>query len=238
MSLRLAMTFREIFERFASRYLPGNQSDAALLRYQSLARAIEAKPDSPVRLDENCDHLAFVCCGATKLVAHASGGREQIVAFHFPDELVVVPARAEHAYTLSSVKGSELLVFDYQELLDLARNDPLVLRMLLDCSRKSLIRCRNKSLALGRKTAAERVASFLAGMAVRIGMPEDDCVFLDLPMSRRDIADSLGLTVETISRQITQLRSLDIVSTVGKSGVRIDDLRGLEARAGYLIASG
>jgi CRP/FNR family transcriptional regulator len=107
--------------------------------------------------------------------------------------------------------------------------------MLLDCARKSLGRCRDKSLALGRKTAPERLAGFLVGMAVRIGAPQDDITFLDLPMSRRDIADSLGLTIETVSRQFTLLREQKIIETVGKSGVRIRDLLALEARAGYLI---
>ena len=158
-----------------------------------------------------------------------------MVAFHFPDELIAVPARAEHSYTLYTVSPSELLVFDYADFADLARGEPAVLRMLLDCARKSLGRCRDKSLALGRKTAPERLAGFLVGMAVRIGAPQDDITFLDLPMSRRDIADSLGLTIETVSRQFTLLREQKIIETVGKSGVRIRDLLALEARAGYLI---
>lgn len=231
------MTFPEIFERFAARYLPPALTDAALLRYQALGRAIQSGPDAAVGLDENCDYIVFVCSGATKLVAHASAGRDQIVAFHFPDELVVVPARAEHSYTLNSVKRSELLAFNLADFTDLARSDPAVLRMLLDCTRKSLGRCRDKSLALGRKTAIERVAGFLAGMAIRLGMPSDGDTFIDLPMSRRDIGDSLGLTIETVSRQFTQLRRLGIIETAGKSGVRIRDLRSLEAGAGYLTGT-
>lgn len=229
------MTFPELFERFASRLLPANQSDAAMLRFQSLARAYCYDRETQVRLDENRDHLVFVCSGATKLVAHASGGREQIVAFHFPDELVAVPARAEHNYTLASVRHCQLLVFDYDDFTDLARCEPAVLRTLLECARKSLGRCRDKSLALGRKTATERLAGFLVGMAVRIGTSQEDVVLLDLPMSRRDIADSLGLTIETVSRQFTYLREMGVLATVGKSGVRIADMRTLEARAGYLI---
>jgi len=228
------MTFPELFERFASRHLPASLTDAAILRYQALGRAIEAGPDASVGLDENTDYLVFVGRGATKLVAHASAGRDQIVAFHFPDELVVVPARAEHSYTLNSIRRSDLLAFNFADFADLARSDPAVLRMLLDCARKSLGRCRDKSLALGRKTAIERVAGFLASMAVRLGTPQDDVTYIDLPMSRRDIGDSLGLTIETVSRQFTLLRRLGVIETVGKSGVRIRDLRALEAGAGYL----
>jgi len=229
------MTFPDLFDRFAARYLPVSLSDAAILRFKALGRAVITSREMPVSLDENADFLVYVGTGATKLVAHASLGRDQVVAFHLPDELVAVPARAEHAYTLSTVQPSELLVFDHADFTDLARGDPAVLRILLDCTRKSLGRCRDKSLALGRKTAPERLAGFLVGMAVRIGVPQDDDTFVNLPMSRRDIADSLGLTIETVSRQFTLLRQQKVIETVGKSGVRVPDMAALESRAGYLI---
>lgn len=229
------MTFSEQFERFAMRLLPATMSDAAQLRFQSLGRNLNCERDQSAALDMHGDHLVFVASGATKLVAHASAGRDQVLAFHFPDELVVVPARAEHSYTLRCVRDSDLLVFDYASYADLARSEPAALRNLLECARKSLARSREKSLALGRKTATERVACFLISMAVRIGTPQDGITAINLPMSRRDIADSLGLTIETVSRQFTILREQAIIETVGKSGVRIHDLRSLEARAGYLI---
>ncbi|MCA0909104.1 helix-turn-helix domain-containing protein [Qipengyuania gaetbuli] len=228
------MTFAEQFDRFAQLHLPAHLGDDAILRFRSLARPVDAARDVALGLDEGSDHLVFVSSGAIKLVAHASAGRNQVVAFHFPDELVVVPARAEHSYTLSTLRKSDLLVFDYASFADLARGDPAVLRSLLDTARRSLSRSREKSLTLGRKTATERLASFLVGMAHRIGVEREGLTFIDLPMSRRDIADSLGLTIETVSRQFTILRDLGIVRTVGKSGVQLVDLRALEARAGYL----
>ena len=228
------LTFPEQFERFARINLPANLSDAAILRFQALGRAAAVGREEALALNLHADHLVFVCSGATKLVAHASDRRDQVVGFHFPDELVVVPARAEHSYTLEAVRPSELLVFDYREFTELARSDPAVLRSLLECARGSLSRSREKSLALGRKTATERLAGFLVAMAVRIGSIRDGTLSIDLPMSRRDIADSLGLTIETVSRQFSVLRELGLLETTGKAGVRIPDLRALEARAGYL----
>jgi len=82
---------------------------------------------------------------------------------------------------------------------------------------------RDMSVLLGRKTAQERVATFLTSMAERIGKQNDDGVSLSLPISRREIADSLGLTIETVSRQFTELRELGIIDTNGRSDVTILD---------------
>ena len=90
---------------------------------------------------------------------------------------------------------------------------------------------------LGRKTAQERLASFLVTMADRIGMQQGGQCVLDLPMSRRDIADSLGLTIETVSRQLTVLRDLALIETSGRSIVTLADIAALEDRAGHLAVA-
>ncbi|HCY03108.1 MAG TPA: hypothetical protein DHU71_09915, partial [Erythrobacter sp.] len=83
---------------------------------------------------------------------------------------------------------------DSAEFLRLASSEAGVLHHLLENTTLSLRRCREKTIALGRKTAGERIAVFLVGMAERIGVEQDGRLVLELPMSRRDISDSLGLT--------------------------------------------
>ena len=183
------------------------------------------------------DRMVFVARGSTKLVAHASHGREQIVAFDVVDDLISVPARAAHAYTLVALQDCELASFSAAEFLRAARCDPHLLEDVLRSALTALARCREKSITLGRKTARERLASFLAVMAERIGSPQDGGCILDLPMSRRDIADSLGLTIETVSRQFGVLRELGLLETSGRSLVRLIDLPALEAKAGYQPAA-
>jgi len=105
---------------------------------------------------------------------------------------------------------------------------------LLENTTLSLRRCREKTIALGRKTAGERIAVFLVGMAERIGVEQDGRLVLELPMSRRDISDSLGLTIETVSRQLSKLRDDGVIETVGRSGVILNTLESLRDRAGFL----
>ena len=98
----------------------------------------------------------------------------------------------------------------------------------------ALSRSREKAISLGRKSAQERLASFLITMAERIGKNDADACVMELPMSRRDIADSLGLTIETVSRQLSELRDAGLIETSGRSRMRLLDLDRLNARAGHL----
>lgn len=182
--------------------------------------------------------LIHICCGATKLVAHAAAERNQVTAFNFVGDLVVVPGSGPHVYELHTLVPSELTVFPYQALRNAVANDPATLARLLDNCDAALSRCREKALMIGRKTASERLAGFLVMMAARIGVPQDDRILLDLPMSRRDIGDSLGLTIETISRQFSLLRQTRQIATKGRSRVLLLDFKGLQARAGHLAELG
>ena len=92
-------------------------------------------------------------------------------------------------------------------------------------------------IALGSKTAAERLAVFLLNMAERIGTERDGLCAFDLPMSRRDISESLGLTIETVSRQLTKLRDDGVIETIGRSKVILRRPELLRERAGYSTRS-
>lgn len=222
------------FGRFTHAVLPQEITRKAIARFEALARHdCAAAGEAP--LSKRCeDQIVFVACGATKLVAHASNGREQIVAFHFAGDLVSVPARGAHAYALVALKHSELVTFPAAEFLLAARSEPALLNEVLQRALAALDRSREKSIILGRKSAQERVASFLATMAARIGSPQDYGCLLDLPMSRRDIADSLGLTIETVSRQLTKLRDERVIETLGRSGIVLLKPSLLRGRAGFM----
>jgi CRP-like cAMP-binding protein len=86
-------------------------------------------------------------------------------------------------------------------------------------------------LTLGRRSAAERVALFLHGLAVRIGRPRGDCIEVALPMGRADIADHLGLTIESVSRSLTRLRKEGIIALRDVHTVLVPDLEALSDAA-------
>ena len=105
---------------------------------------------------------------------------------------------------------------------------------LLDRILADLGRSRELSALLGRKSARERICGFLVEMEKRIGRRENGAVILDLPMSRREIGDHLGLTIETVSRQLSKLRDDGVIETVGRSGVILNAVESLRDRAGFL----
>ena len=229
--------FDQAFGHFASEYLPAHAPNSLQSQLARLGRLTDLEREQSLQLDESEEQFVFLGEGATKLVAHASQSRDQIVAFHFAGDVVSVPARAHHSYAVCALRRSAILSFPSDRFLALAVAEPAILGRLLDSSRTSLLRCREKTITLGRKSASERIATFLLTMAERIGTPSADGTRLDLPMSRRDIADSLGLTIETVSRQFTLLRDKRLIETTGRTGVLLLDPQCLGDCAGYLRAA-
>ena len=206
----------------------------AVGRYMSLRRMEEL----PAAANE--ERMVFVASGSAKLVvnaarptvADASKGAEQsvhnqILAFHFPGDIVSVLRRSEGAFRLIALSDLDCIVFETDQFLDVAQDDPAVIRTVMQRSLEALHRSRGRMMQMGHKSARQRIADFLVSMAERIcGCTCGDCEF-DLPMSRRDIGDSLGLTIETVSRQFADLRAEGLIETQGRSKIHLTDLEAL-----------
>ncbi|MEQ8773435.1 MAG: Crp/Fnr family transcriptional regulator [Erythrobacter sp.] len=194
------------------------------------------------------DRLVFVASGAAKLVgqsaaargAHApvaAGGEslrshDHVLAFHFAGDMVSVLRQSDGDFRLVALNDLELVIFASDEFLDVAQDDPVILRSVLARSLQALHRSRTKLMQLGHRSARQRIADFLVSMAERLcGCNCGKCE-VSLPMSRRDIGESLGLTIETVSRQFTELRDAGLVETEGRSIVRFTDLEKLAEEAG------
>lgn len=226
--------FSHAFDPFAERVLPPHLGREVRCGFKALARFCPLGKEDSLEFAGGGEHIVFVARGATKLVAHASQARDQVVAFHFAGELYTVPEPDNYSYSVCALRDCELLAFASSEFLRLAAGETEIVRQLLDSTRLSLQRCREKAIALGRKTAGERIAVFLLGMADRIGVEQDGRISLELPMSRRDISESLGLTIETVSRQLSRLKDDDVIETVGRAGIVLRDRTDLQRRAGFL----
>lgn len=206
-------------------------------RLRPLARHLPAPQGSTAKLDAGRDHLVYLLDGHAKLIARTPGGQDRIVAFHCAGDLVTVPADALHAYALVAIRDCNMLVFGRTELLAAVRDDPAVLEAVFSQVIDGLERCRENAVNLGRKSASKRVASFLLTMAKRGGREPGGALIVDLPMSRRDVSDYLGLTIETISRQISEMRKRGLIATPSRTRVELLDCTGLKLRANHFAGA-
>lgn len=207
---------------------PTADSLCALGQTARLAKGAELAPDP------DADRLVWIASGAAKLVApHAAGTPGgQVLAFHFAGDLVSVLRQSDGDFRLVALADCDLVIFPSDSFLDAAQGDPAVLRSVLTRSLQALHRSRTRMMQMGHKSAAARIADFLVAMAERLtGTTQGPCAFA-LPMSRRDIGDSLGLTIETVSRQLTELREAGLVETEGRSNIALTDVGALARIAG------
>jgi CRP-like cAMP-binding protein len=151
--------------------------------------------------NEPADYLYKVVSGTVRTYKVLSDGRRQIGAFYLPGDIFGLEMGEEHTFSAEAISDCKVLVIKRSAVVGLAARDNDVARQLWDLTGRELRRVQDHILLL-IKTAQERVASFLLEMASR--MPGN---IVELPMSRQDIADYLGLTIETVSRTLTNLES-------------------------------
>ncbi len=152
--------------------------------------------------NEPADYLYKVISGAVRTYKVLADGRRQIGAFYLPGDVFGLETGDEHAFSAEAITDAKILVVKRSTLIALADRDCEVARQLWAITGRELRRVQDHILLL-IKTAKERVVGFLLEMAGR--SPSRDQV--ELPMSRQDIADYLGLTIETVSRTLTDLEN-------------------------------
>jgi CRP/FNR family transcriptional regulator, nitrogen fixation regulation protein len=150
--------------------------------------------------NEPAEYLYKVVSGCVRTYKILSDGRRQIGGFHLPGEVFGLSFGDEHTMSAEAIADSKVLVIKRSALEALAQRDPAIGHELFSLTGRELRRVQDRILLL-IKSAQERVAGFLLEMAERVCADDG----LDLPMSRQDIADYLGLTIETVSRTLTAL---------------------------------
>jgi CRP/FNR family nitrogen fixation transcriptional regulator len=149
--------------------------------------------------NEPADYLYKVVSGSVRTYKILSDGRRQVGGFYLPGDLFGLEFADEHTLSAEAICDAKVLVVKRSALTALAGHDALVAQQLFNLTGRELRRVQDRILLLV-KSAQERVASFLLEMAERVSGNS-----IDLPMSRQDIADYLGLTIETVSRTLTSL---------------------------------
>jgi CRP/FNR family nitrogen fixation transcriptional regulator len=160
---------------------------------------------------EPADYVYQVTSGAICTYKLLSDGRRQIGAFHLVGDIFGFESGGFHRFTAEAIVDTTLRLVRRRSLEFVAGRDVSVAKNLLNLTTSSLRHAEDHMLLLGRKTALERVAAFLVEMDRRLTAAG----VLALPMSRRDIADYLGLTLETVSRALSHLHERGILGFLG-----------------------
>ncbi len=154
--------------------------------------------------------LYQVKSGVLRLTRLLEDGRRQVIAFGYPGDVVGFPSAGRHHTDCEVLVEANLQPYRLSAL-ESGEGDPVLHSALLQAALREISAMQDHFMMLGRKSAVEKVASFLCVLADRVGTDRDGQRHVELPMSRADIADFLGLTTETVSRTLTQLRKSRII---------------------------
>lgn len=204
-----------------------------LSELRALGKVRELKADEPLFHQGDEANLVYtVAAGSLRLYRLLFDGRRQITGFALPGEFLGISIDDSHDVTAEALEPSRIWCFPRARFDDFVAGNPILKDSLLEVARQELAAAQQQFIVLGRKTAMERVASFLLYLYARFeritGHPMDHVA---LPMSRADIADYLGLTKETVSRVFGQLRNSRIMRLETLTCIQVLDRHALKALA-------
>lgn len=178
-------------------------------------------------------HLSSIVTGAATMSRTLEDGRRQTVGLILPSDFIGRPGRDVAHFDVETVTETTVCRFERTAFERIVANTPHVANRLLEMTLDELDAARDWAVVLGRLTAREKVASFLATLARRTaGARSPNGIAFDLPMTREAMADYLGLTIETTSRQIGALKRDGIIALEGNRRVKVPDLHLLIAETG------
>ena len=182
--------------------------------------------------------VASVVTGVASLSKTLEDGRTQMVGLLLPSDFIGRPGRDRIDFDVTATTDVTLCCFDRKPFEALVQDTPHVAQRLMELALDELDAARDWMLLLGRKTAREKIATFLDMLARRsqlntaAGGAIPTGAALHLPMTRDQIANYLGLTLETVSRQFSALRNDGIIDTADRRSVTVLDLEALQAATG------
>ncbi|MEO1225852.1 MAG: helix-turn-helix domain-containing protein [Pseudomonadota bacterium] len=197
-----------------------------------LAEIVIAKNHAPHQTifaegDEATD-LFNVTGGTVMLYKLLADGRRQITGFLFGGDFMGLSVGGVYAYSAEAITPVSICRFPRKRMERMLDDFPKMQRRLFSMASNELASAQDQMLLLGRKTAKEKLASFLLNLsrrAVRRGQPDNP---ITVPMGRADIGDYLGLTTETVSRTVTQLKTASIIRLLDGHKIQIVDREALE----------
>lgn len=172
----------------------------------------------------NADCFYKVVSGVVRTCKFLVDGRRQIEAFHIPGDVFGLESALEYRLSAEAVSDCTVIAFRKSRLDRLAVSDENLSQELLTFAMHSMIRAQEHSLLLGRRSAVEKVAGFLLAWSEK----STNHGTVSLAMTRQDIADYLGLTIETVSRTLSQLERDNVIDLPSARQIRVRNLETLE----------
>jgi CRP/FNR family transcriptional regulator, anaerobic regulatory protein len=179
------------------------------------------------------EHVFNVTSGVVKLYKLLLDGRRQITGFLLPGDFLGLASRTGYSYSAEAVTGVSLCRFPRHKLEETFDRFPRLQRRLFEIANDELVAAQDQMLLLGRKTALEKISSFLLRLSEReqrrgavpgpVELPQ-----VELPMTRGDIADYLGLTIETVSRTLSQLKNDSLITQNSLTEIELTNIGALQ----------
>ena len=193
-------------------------------------RRIEAKEFLFVDGDA-VSHLYRIETGAVVLFKILADGRRQVMGFAYPGDLIGLGVEGEHVMNAQAVKPTRLRCLPLSLLRQAPASNPSLCLKLYEALARELAATRDLMLTTGQRSAIERLTGFLLALSRRNARNGQDPARFDLPMTRTDIGDFLGLTIETVSRTFTKLKKMGLLELPRCNEVQLLDVGQIESMA-------
>lgn len=189
-----------------------SMAEVELGRLDALADHLDLKAgDVMIREGDPALHAFNVTSGAIRVFKLLPDGRRQITGFLFAGDFLGLATGESYVFSAEAITPATACRFRKSDYRALIHETPALEAALLDRANDELAAAQNQMLLLGRKTALERLASFLLDLPARDRSGQIPADHVHLPMTRSEIADYLGLTIETVSRVLTRLKSTAVI---------------------------
>lgn len=196
------------------------------------SRHVYSSENEIVAAGEDVHRYSNILSGVVKLSKMMADGRQQIVGLQFAPDFLGRPFKRQSDVVAEAATDVRVCSFPKVQLEELVHQAPELEHRLHEQTLRELDEAREWMLTLGRKSANEKVASFLLLIATHLDPELDDnsdSIRFELPLKRSDIADFLGLTIETVSRQLTKLRKASVIQIENTRTVIVPSIAGLRA---------
>lgn len=190
----------------------GNLPNADLNRLDAIVERVSLKAGEVLtREGEPATHVFNITSGSVRVYKLLPDGRRQITGFLFAGDFVGLASGSDYAFAAEAIEEITVCRFRKTEYRALIREVPSLEEALLDRATHELAAAQSQMLLLGRKRAQERIASFLLDLPERDPIRPQQAGHVRLPMTRSEIADYLGLTIETVSRELGKLKAAGVI---------------------------